>query len=111
MILDFFRQAVPEIGLFPSMVIVILVFIGYYLTKTGKKKDDLINGLIDKSDAQSKETIEAIKVAIGEIKDVSIMTMSETRELSGRVSAIVDIVTNLMRERDDRKRDNGGGDS
>lgn len=113
-ILEFFTTMVPEIGIFGTVFLVIFAVLVTFIVSMMNKKEKLMNKVIDEQSKYSQQTAEAMKVAITEIKELSIMSMNEVRGLSSQISSFVDLATALLvnnqRDKNNKTSPPDGGD-
>lgn len=110
-ILDFFKEVVPQIGVLPAILLVVVAMLTTivmgYIIRINNKKDKMLKELIDKQDQQSEMTLEAMKLAISEIKELSVMSLKEVSNLSGQIGGVIEIVKALLAERTPKDKEAG----
>ena len=94
--LDFLLQATAEFGIVTALLLAMSVALGGYIFQTFMKKDKLMKNLIEKQQEQTSAANENTRSAINEIKEMSIITVTEVSRLSGELRGAIEIMKVLL---------------
>jgi hypothetical protein len=73
-VFNFILQANKEIGLVPTLLILMCLGIAWYLSKLIQSKDNMMKDIIDRQESSQHETNEIINQAIMNIEKLTILT-------------------------------------
>lgn len=111
-ILQFFSDIVPKIGVAQAILLLVVaslifIIVGYSMSIMARK-EKMMNRVIDEQSKYSQQSADSVKVAITEIKELSIMSMTEIKGLSSQIGAFINLATTLIAK---NNQPPGGGDS
>ena len=99
-VFNFILQANKEIGLVPTLLILMCLGIAWYLSKLIQSKDNMMKDIIDRQESSQHETNEIINQAIMNIEKLTILNMQEVTKLAGQISGVIDIVKLLINDKE-----------
>lgn len=96
-ILNWGVSSIESIGFTQTMALLAIVCVGYYIYSQLRKKDALVKEILDQQAEQMDATNQSVRDAIHEIKELSVMTIAEVRNTSGKIDGFVTLASTLVK--------------
>ena len=99
-IFEFVNNMVPQIGVIPTVIlllflIAVVILIGIIL-KVLNSKDKMTENVLEELSNQSDRSMEFMKTAVSEIKELSILSTTELRGNTKQIESLVNLLHLLI---------------
>jgi hypothetical protein len=86
-----------EFGPVVTFVLVLIISISTYALRMKTKQEKLLKDIIEQLSEQNKNSVDGTKESIQEIKQLSVALLENTKELTGEIRGIIDMIKYLMK--------------